>query len=788
MMNGKRVFYLLGLALLLVVAPTGYQISRVAQALPVLDGTINLPGLSAPVEVSLDNRAVPDITADSARDAYRTLGYLHARERLFQMDLMRRKTAGRLAEILGNRAASFDRGQRLYPFESVARQVVAALPATQRDLLDAYSQGVNAVLTQSVELGLEFRLLQYRPEPWRPEDSILVALGMFQTLNGFENDERMLTLMTRTLPPEVTAFLTPDTDADAQPLIGGPESRHPPQPVPRDYLARQPAVPTLAGAVQSEPPAIGSNNWAVAGSRTADGRALLANDMHLPLGVPNVWYRAVLHYQGRMLAGVTLPGVPLVVVGSNGHLAWGFTNVDADLLDLVQLETDPAHPDHYRTPEGFKAYTYRDEWIQVKNEPPQRLTVTETRWGPVSPAPLLGHPVAIHWTALQPETINLAMLELDQITTLADGIALFNRAGAPPQNVVLADAQGRIGWTYTGFIPVRTGFDGRVSVPWHGPATGWQGYIPPDQLPRLVEPTEGYLVTANNRTLGKDYPYVVSHAFSHSYRARRIRSELARQPRVNETALLALQLDTVSEFYEYYRTLARGIPQTGEPALTDAMQAIDAWNGHMQADSIGIGVLVTWRQILAEQLFGPLIAPARAASSDFVYQWREQETPLRALLDTGVVPPGYTHDRARFLQDTLLAAARRLADSTPTLITRTWGSLNPIEVSHPFSRSFSLLAPLLDMDTPAAAGCNTFCVKVLNDRHGASERLVIAPNHLADGLFQMPGGQSGHPLSPHYRDQHTAWLEGTPAPFMPGSPAHHLHLRPGVPDARSPAP
>lgn len=781
-MNARRLFYLLGFGLLLVLAPLGYQVSRLAIALPVLDGEVALPGLVSPAEVTFDSLGIPAVTAGDPADAYRILGYLHARDRLFQMDLLRRKTAGTLAEILGAKAVAMDRSQRLYPFGQVARTVVAGVSPEQRRILESYAEGVNTVLKQSVELGLEFRVLHYRPEPWRPEDSILVALSMFQTLNGFEKDERMLTVMDNTLPPAVTAFLTPDTDDYAQTLIGGSESRHPATPVPLEHYARSSNLAVAATAVQSEPPAIGSNNWAVAGSRTADGRAIIANDMHLPLNAPNIWYRAELHYQERMLAGVTLPGLPMVLVGTNGHLAWGFTNVDADLLDLVRIESDPAHPDRYLTPEGYQPYTVREEHITVKDAPAETLRVQETVWGPVSPTPLQGHAVAIHWASLQPETINLKLLELDAAGTLEQALSVFNRAGAPPQNVVLADQQGKIAWTYTGFIPVRTGFDGRVSVSWAKPGIGWHGYIPPDRLPRLIDPPDGFIATANNRTLGKDYPYVVSHAFSHSYRAYRIRSVLSHRTSLSETDLLNLQLDTVSEFYEFYRQLALDIFQRDtDKTDPDLKQAVTNWDGRMDTASVGIGVLVTWRQILAEKLFAPLIAPSVVASSDFAYSWREQETPLRALLKAQVTPSGETGAAwSRFMQETLQEAARKLrsTEQVQSLATLTWGQINRVTISHPFSLSQKILAPLLDMPTDAAGACNTFCVKVLQDRLGASERLVISPGHLEDGLFEMPGGQSGHPLSPHYRDQQTAWLKGSAQPFLPGPPKHRLHLRP----------
>ncbi len=782
-MNIYKWFYLAGFGALFLIAPLGYQISRVAEALPVMDGTQTLAGLATAAEVSFDPVGMPVVTAGNRVDAYRILGWLHARDRLFQMDLMRRKMAGRLAEIFGAKALAMDRAQRLYGFEQVARSVVAQTTPEQRQILMAYTEGINGMLKHATELGLEFRLLHYRPEPWRPEDSILVALGMFQTLNGSERDERMLSIMTATLPTDVTAFLTPDTDDYAEPLIGGIASRRPPMPVPASY-AHMNSAALPSAAIASEPPALGSNNWAVAGSRTADGRAILANDMHLPLAVPNLWYRVDVRYQERRLIGVTLPGLPPVIVGSNGSIAWGFTNVDADLLDLVRIEPDPHHPEHYLTPTGSEAYTRREETIRVKDAPDEILTVQETRWGPVAPRPLLGDAVAIHWASLQAETINMKLLEMDAATTLETAIPLFNQAGMPPQNVMLADDKGRIAWTYTGFLPDRVGFDGSVSVSWAKGDKYWQGYIPPTELPRLIAPPAGYLATANNRTLGKAYPYLVSHAFSHSYRAHRINSVLSHSKPVTEADLLALQLDTVSEFYEFYRQQALEVlTETAlrdHPQRAELRQALEHWDGRMEADSVGIGILVNWRLSLAKRLFAPLVAPSVALDPDFTYSWREQETPLRSLLAARLVPPGTGEQWQDFLLHTLEETADRLRTAHPeqALDTLTWGQISPVHIRHPFSLSEPLLSPWLDMPMVETGGCNPFCVKVLNDEYGASQRMVIAPGHLEEGLFEMPGGQSGHVLSPHYRDQQSAWVNGTSAPFLPGEPRHRLHLVP----------
>jgi penicillin amidase len=790
-MNLKRLTYVTGFALLAAVAPLSYQIDRVAASIPALDGETRLPGLSAPAEVEFDGFAIPSIKAATREDTYRVLGYLHARDRLFQMDLMRRKSAGRLAEIFGAGAVPTDRSQRVYQFRRVAEKTVEALPAEQRAVLEAYSAGVNAFIADAKEPGFEFRVLRYRPENWRPEDSLLVALGMFQTLNGNEQDERMLTVMEHRLPPEVTAFLTPDTDEYAAPLLGGTESRRPAPPVPVQSLAsliRDAEGTRLAAAVRPEPVSAGSNNWVVGGAKTRDGRAIVADDMHLPLNVPNVWHRARLRYGTADLAGVTLPGVPLVVVGSNGRIAWGFTNIDADLVDLVKVEINPADPGEYRTSKGWERFATHTETIAVKDGQAETIELSDTLWGPLSPTPLLGSRVAIRWTALDPNAVNLGLLDMDGAANLDQAMAVFNRAGAPPQNVVLADDRGRIAWTYMGFFPKRVGFDGSVSVSWADGRAGWDGFIPPGELPRLVDPPEGFIATANNRTLGKDYPHVIAHAFSNSYRAHRIAERLRAEDKLAEADLFALQLDTVSEFYEFYRHLALSVlPDTvtvPDPVLKDARLAIERWNGRLDPSSVGIGLLVRWRQTLAETLFAPLVAPCAAADPAFVYQWREQETPLRALLRARLpetLPDRRHSDWPSLLRETLRNSAAKLKQEQGVRMLRDlpWGQVNRVRVSHPFSRSSSLAGLILDMPMADEGACNGFCVKVLHDTHGASERLVVSPNHPEDGILHMPGGQSGNPFSSHYRDQQGAWAKGTALPFLPGRAEHRLRLAPG---------
>jgi penicillin amidase len=786
-MTRKHKLYVLGFALLTLVAPVTYQIDRAAQSLPKLDGEARLPGLSSPVTVEFDHLAIPTVTAQNREDAHRALGLLHARDRLFQMDLMRRKAAGRLAEIFGEKALPLDKKQRAYQFEAAARAVAAQLPEPQRRALDAYAAGVNQHLADAKEFPPEFRALRYRPEPWRPEDSLLVAFGMFQTLGAQEEeDERMLTVMERTLPPDVAAFLTPDSDEYTHALLGGPDSRRPARPVPVGAIAK--LIEESGGqklslaAVREEPAPVGSNNWAVNGGKTADGRAILADDMHLPLGVPNVWYRARLRYAGLDVSGVTLPGVPLVVVGSNGRIAWGFTNIEGDFLDLVKLDINPANPAEYRAPDGWRRFDTHTETIAVQDGPPVAVELKSTAWGPVSPEPLLGGTVAVRWAALDPVAVNLGLMDLDAAATLESAMAVLNRAGAPPQNALLADERGRIGWTYMGYIPRRKGLDGSVSRSWADGAAGWEGYIPPDELPRLIDPPEGYLATANQRTVGKDYPYVIGHGFANGYRAHRIAERLAAKDQLTERDLLDVQLDTTSEFYEFYRRLAlETLEGEADPELADAAESIRQWNGRLDPDSLGIGLLVRWRKDLAQAVFAPLVSRCVKAQPGFAYQWRKQETPLRALLSQRL--PDTLPDRRQGDWRTFLLAVLRQSvaglkreHEGKRLSGLPWGEVNVVRVQHPFSKAMPVAGRLLDMpEVPGA--CNGFCVKVLHGVHGGSERLVVSPGHPGDGILHMPGGQSGHPFSPHYRDQQPAWAAGRPLPFLPGEVAHTLRLQ-----------
>ncbi|WP_447980428.1 penicillin acylase family protein [Candidatus Nitrospira bockiana] len=787
----KLLYSVLGLLLVLAIGAAALLVTLRA-SLPVLDGTGEIIGLTAPVTVTVDGFGVPTIVAGSRLDAMRALGYVTARDRLFQMDFLRRKSAGRLAEVIGTPALASDLEQRRLGFSPVVDSIVAHLPDEQRAVLEAYADGVNSYLQQADSLPFEFLLLRYRPSPWTTADSLLVVLSMFQALSWTEEEERMRTIMQTVLPSEVYRFLVAQRDPYTRALLEDDASGAPTIPVPVDALAalRRPIdvrQARQAGLVRFTEAAVGSNGWAVNGSKTADGRAILANDMHLDLLVPNIWYRVQLRYEAVEMAGIVLPGVPVVISGTNGAVAWGFTNMEGDFLDLVALDLNPEDPDEYRTPEGWRRFETREEVIKVKDDRDVPLTVRSTIWGPVRPRPLLGRPVAVRWTALEPTAVDIGLVHMDRARSLDDALAVMNRAGAPGSNVLLADASGRIAWTYTGRIPVRRGFDGATSRSWADGRVGWAGFIAPEELPRLVDPPSGFIVNANHRMLGPDYPYVIGHDFANGYRAYRITEQLRAMPKVVEADLLHLQLDTTSHFYRFYQRLALAeltdSAVQGRPLLMEARDVLRAWNGRADADSVGFGLLVRFRKALAGSVFTPYLSSCRAQDEGFFYGG-EVDAPLQTLLTEKVqalVPdPDHYDGWAPFILAVLEESARQVKDQygVGSLADLRWGRMNHVRIAHPLGEALPGLSQVLDMPADELPGCG-FCIRMASGTLSASERLVVSPVRGQDGLFHMPGGQSGHPLSRHYRDQQDSWVEGRPLPFLPGPAVHTLRLVPG---------
>jgi len=435
---GRIAVVLLGVPLLAAGGSGLWLTSRMRASLPQLEGERTLKGLTAPVRVERDAHGVPRLAGATRVDVARALGFLHGQERFFQMDLQRRRPAGEIAELVGPAALKLDRAIRIHRFRSVAERVWKKAPAEERGLIEAYSEGVNAGLAALGAPPFEYLALRLDPQPWKPEDTILTALAMYVTLQGDLGErESALGVMRDTLPSALFAFLTPNGTAEWDAPIVGEPLRGPPVPGPEVIDRRRQDAPKAADQGGEERPvvvdaldtipdpdfALGSNNWAVSGAHTKSGAPLLADDMHLQITVPNIWYRASLVWRDggeeQTVTGVTLPGTPVVVVGSNGNVAWGFTNSQGDWADLIELDPAPNDPDAYLTPAGPRKLEHVIERIRVKGAAEETLEVEETVWGPVIDKDHRGRKRALRWVAQDEDGVNLALGRIERARTLA---------------------------------------------------------------------------------------------------------------------------------------------------------------------------------------------------------------------------------------------------------------------------------------------------------------------------------------------------------------------------------
>lgn len=787
-MTSKFLLWLVVTVIVLLSAGCIGLYSLLRMSVPSIDGEYHLSGLNSVVTVEFDSKNIPRISAKSREDAFRALGFITARDRLFQMDLLRRHMAGRLAEVMGPALKESDRRHRMMGFEQVASAIIQRLSQDQKQVLEAYAEGVNQAVDSLSVLPPEFWLLGYSPSTWRPEDSLLVVLGMEADLGWTGDAERKSSIMEAALPEAVKRFFMPPIDHYTDRLLNGKASAMPLPSIPENELTallnNSGGSEHDVGLVMDAPPPKGSNGWVVGPSKTWDGRAVLANDMHLSLRVPNIWYRAELRYGDVRLTGLTLPGVPLMVVGSNGKVAWGFTNIEGDFVDLVSLELDPDNPESYRTPKGFVRFGEREETVRVKGEADFTFKVQTTEWGPVLPKALLAKPVAVRWATLDPDATDLHLLDLDEVNNVQAAQTVFNRAGGPPLNALAADKQGNIGWTYTGKIPKRFGLNGSVSRSWANGSRGWAGYILPEELPRLVNPPSGFIVNANQRMLGDGYPYVIGHYFDQGHRAYRIAERLSDAKNLTERDMFALQLDTKVEFYRFYQRLALSLlHESNDEVQVRLKQNLTNWDGFAERDSVGFAVLVEFRKLLLDAVIAPFMAKCRAYDPEFQFSSSMIDEPLQQLLEAKLpaLLPDKIHyrDWDSFLHGLLIRAERNVSERNSADFPESfaWGTVNQVTIEHPFSASLPLLKNWLNMPKVAVSGC-VQCVRMNESGYGASERLVVSPGHEGNGLLHMPGGQSGHPLSPHYGDQQQSWVEGTVLPLETGTSVHRLELVP----------
>jgi penicillin amidase len=778
-------------ALVVVLAAAGTYALR--GSLPELDGRVQARGVGAAVRIERDARGSVTVTGETAADVAFALGFAHAQDRWFQMDLLRRASAGELSALLGPGTLDFDRSIRVHRFRAVARAALERASPQGRALLESYAAGANAGLASLRTRPFEYFVLRATPEDWRPEDSLLVALTMFVDLQGADgHHERQRGLVYAALPEAAARFVYGPA-ADWQAAIDG--SRLDAVPPPPRELYDLGALGPLDFAppprrARARPP-VGSNNWAVAGTRSATGTAIVANDMHLGLRVPNTWYHARLRHvrQGQVVSdvtGPTLPGTPSVVTGSNGRVAWAFTNSYGDYSDVIVAVPDPADPKRYLTPDGPQPFETVEEIIAVNGGEPERLPVTLTRWGPVVDRDAQGRALALQWTAHDPAAVNVELARLATAANVGDALAIAARAGIPGQNFVVGDASGRIAWTIAGQVPQRRGGDASLPRLSTDPTVGFTGWLSGEARPRLADPADAQIATANSRVVGGEALAAIGDGgYDRGARTSQIAAAV-REGGDRQTARqqLGLQLDDRSLFLGHWKDLLAQLLDAdavnGQPRRAELRDVLRRWSGRAAVDDPAYRLVRAFREEVQRRVFYALIAPARAADPAFQFRIPASfEGPLWQLMQlrpAHLLPPGHADWRA-FLLDSADAAVRELADDCPRLAECTWGRQNVVRIRHPLSAALPPLARWLDMpDVPLPGDVDV--PRAQGRAFGASERFAVAVGHEADGYYHMPTGQSGHPLSRYYRAGHEDWVEGRPAPFLPGTAEHTLTLTP----------
>ncbi len=806
----RIVLWLLAILLLAAAGAVGYAYFIARSALPQLDGNLTVKGLSAAVKVTRDGHGVPAIEASTLDDLFFAQGYVTAQDRLWQMDVMRRFGAGELSEILGEGTLKIDREQRILGLRAAAKKSLGLASPRDRSYFDAYARGVNAFIeTRANALPIEFRILKYRPKPWQAEDSIVIANQMVKDLNfyTFQDVLRREKILAK-LGPELTADLyvnrswhdRPPTvmreDINDQQNQGDSDDDDDDDDDDGPDNAVTQRDPVLEIWAQHAPEAVnGSNDWVISGAHSVTGKPLLSNDMHLGHQMPNLWYEAHLKSGALNVAGVTLPGMPYVIVGHNQRVAWGFTNVGPTVTDAF-IETFNAQG-AYQTPQGWQQPDHRQELIHIKGKPDMTVDVTITRHGPIISELIPGETrrIALRWTLY--DGLHMPFFDVDTALNWDEFRKAFSQLDAPGQNVVYADVDGNIGYQATGHVPIRASGDGSLPVNGADDAHEWTSYVPFDKLPSIYNPPSGVIATANGRITPDGYPYSISVEWEAPWRTARIYHVLESGRKFAASDMLALQNDVQSENDLFAaERFVYAVDHAAKPSQR-AKQAADLmrnWDGRMLASATAPTIAVRSAAELTRLLLEPRLGPApdpKQLDDQMVstLSWKSYEWQMRSVWLQNVMlhqPKRWLPDKYPNYEELLTAAVEAAVnsqDAPKDLTSWHWGSVNTVNIEHPVLSKIPLLrrwsAPNLNQQSGSG-----FTVKAVTPHHGPSERFTANLADLDQSTLNTVTGQGGNFLSPYYMDQWKAWYEGSTflLPFTPqaveNSGAHRLVLQP----------
>jgi penicillin amidase len=778
-----RAVAIVALCIPIVTAVTAYLVGKATVA--PLSGTLSLPALSARVEIVRDAEAVPHIFGLTLDDLYIALGFVHAQDRLWQMELLRRAGQGRLSEIFGERTLGTDIFIRSLDIYGHATRALAALKPQHRASLEAYARGVNAFLDRPTNLAElrwppELLLLRHRPEPWQPADSIAVLKMMALTLStNLEHEITRLSYAAQGMTPAEIEDLMPLSEAGGPPL---PDIR---QLYPLRALPRQ-----QAAADVSESPITGgaSNNWVVAGSRTRSGAPLLANDPHLRLGAPSTWFFAHLSLiqpgtAATNVAGASLPGTPLVVLGRSDRIAWGFTNTGADVQDIFVEKINPDNPSEYLTPTGWQRFESERVEIAIKGAAPYVIERRRTRHGPVLPSTYRnlgdmlfpGYVAALRWTALDDDDTTIAAGMFDpRLRTVADYLEHMRAYVVPMQSMVVADVDGHIGMIAPGRLPLRDAQNtvaGRAPVPGWDARYDWKGVVPFEELPRVIDPASGAIGTANASIVPPEYPHLITLDWDTPFRQQRVHDLVVARSGHDRATMQAAQLDVLSAEARRLKPLmisaARGINGVDKPTLDQ----LAAWDDSMRADAAEPLIYMAWLRELAKAIWaddlGPTFPRFFGPQAPALIRLLESNASGRDWCDDGTTP---ARESCGLLVSRALTAA--LADLSQRYGADrrrwTWGPAHVAVNEHRPFGTLPLLASFFNVEVPSPGGPYTLNRGQVDfgadlpfaNRGAASCRAIYDLSNLEESLFIHTTGQSGNPFSPFYRSMAERWSKG----------------------------
>ena len=749
--------------LILLVLLAGGAYLALRSSLPQADGRLAVSGLHGEVTIVRDADGVPTVTAANDDDLAFGLGFAHAQDRLFQMEVQRRYGAGRLSEIFGEAAVPVDTQMRVLGLYRSAEAAWPKLSPAVRSGIEAYCAGVNAyIAAHGLLLPPEFVMLRFKPEPWKPADTLVWGKLMDFQLGGNYRGELLRARLAQTVSNEDMALLYPDYPKD------GPTTLAALTPLYRDL----PLTALYAALAPGLGPQYASNNWVVDGAHSASGKPLLANDPHLGFSAPGVWYLARLKTPAREIAGATVAGNPMIVIGHNDKIAWGFTTTTADIEDLFIEKLDPKDPTHYLTPDGNATFATRQETIAVRGAAPVDVTVRATRHGPVIsdmlPAGTFepGYAIALSATFLDDDDRTAeALWNIDRAANWAEFREALKNFVGPPQNIVFADTDGTIGFIAPGRIPIRKTGDGWLPAPGWSGDYDWQGFVPFDALPQATNPPSGFFVSANNKIVPDSYPYFISRDWDLPDRAERITELLTATPRQSPNDSAAIQADTMSIMARRLVPLMTKIVPANDMAR-EAVQRLQQWDFYMNADKVEPLLFTAWLRAFAHTV---LFARLGDAATDY---WDLRPQVMEAILTQR---PDWCADPQHPERQTCDA---RLAEALDTALDQLrqayggemaqwqWGRAHIAYFANAVWERVPVLRDWLRLTIPVPGARDTVNVgpsqitdlaHPFEQRFGAGLRIITDLSAPGDARMMITPGQSGNPLSPHYADLLHRW-------------------------------